>query len=116
MVTGVTPDYRPLPCARARERDPYSGVTRVTRVTTPISELSVPRERASEKAVRLLSAGKVTVERADANRALVVVQGDHDRYRVELDQARTSCPCPAWGRCSDERAAWLAARREEAKA
>jgi hypothetical protein len=72
------------------------------------------RERLPEKATRLLAAGRVVVERADERGALVVVTGDHDNYRVEVDRAGTSCPCPAWGRRSHERAAWLVARRDEA--
>ena len=72
------------------------------------------RERLPEKAARLLAAGRVVVERADELGAMVVVEGDHDRYRVEVDQAGASCPCPAWGACSHGRAAWLIARREAA--
>lgn len=74
----------------------------------------MPRERASEKVGRLLVSGAVVVERANADRALVVVTGDHDNYRLAVDSAGTSCPCPAWRRCSHERAAWLVARRDKA--
>jgi hypothetical protein len=70
------------------------------------------RECLPEKAARLLTAGRVVVERADERTALVVVEGDHDRYPVAVDEEGTSCPCAAWGRCSHERAAWLVARRE----
>ena len=73
------------------------------------------RERLPEKAVRLLATGRVVVERASRERAVVVVQGDHGRYGVTLDRGGASCSCPAWtARCSHARAALLVARRREA--
>src|SRR5918995_3320685 len=63
----------------------------------PNSEASVARERASEKAGRLLASGAVVVERADARRALVVVEGDHGSYKVGVDREGRIVPARRGG-------------------
>jgi uncharacterized Zn finger protein len=72
------------------------------------------RERNGAKAHRLLTTGCVRVERADERTALVEVEGDHGRYRVEVDDTAALCTCPSWGICSHGLAALLVARRRPA--
>jgi uncharacterized Zn finger protein len=60
----------------------------------------VSRETVSEKASRLLTEGRVHVQRADGTRIAATVQGDHGRYVIVLDGERWACSCPSFRACS----------------
>jgi uncharacterized Zn finger protein len=49
----------------------------------------------SEKAIRLLVAGRVRVLTADAHSLTATVVGDHGEYEVEVRGRETTCSCPA---------------------
>lgn len=53
------------------------------------------RETITEKAVRLLAAGKVTVVRVQGATIDATVDGDHDQYDVRRRRGGWDCSCPA---------------------
>ncbi len=65
----------------------------------------MPREKAADKAVRLLRDGNVRISRVSDDEVLAWVTGDHDVYRVTRAEGRWYCDCPAMGPCSHAMAA-----------
>jgi uncharacterized Zn finger protein len=63
------------------------------------------RERAPEKAVRLLRDGKVRIVEVRPDLVKAVVVGDHGIYSVHRFEGRWYCDCPALGPCSHAMAA-----------
>lgn len=53
------------------------------------------RESITEKAVRLLAAGKVTITRVQGNTIDATVTGDNDTYTVRRRRGGWTCTCPA---------------------
>jgi uncharacterized Zn finger protein len=64
-------------------------------------------EDVTEKARRLLATDCVLVMSADESRVVARVRGDSGIHDVEWDHGTWSCTCPAWGRCSHQRAVAL---------
>lgn len=62
------------------------------------------RERAPEKAGRLLATRRVHIVRVDGADVDAVVQGDTGTYVVERRLGRFACSCPSPGPCSHGRA------------
>lgn len=116
--TGALSLTMPRPAARPSSdppspSDPQGGVNSAA---TPSHERPrAARETTDQKAARLLTEGRVTVERADDDTGLLLagVVGDHGRHRViRQPTGRWSCNCEAgsYGRdCSHVAAVQLVA-------
>jgi hypothetical protein len=62
------------------------------------------RERAPEKANRLLASRRVHIVRVLGEDVDAIVEGDHGTHVVGRRHGRFVCSCPAWGPCSHGRA------------
>lgn len=58
------------------------------------------RENAEEKAVRLLTTGRVTITGASHRFVAGVVRGDHGTYWCGYDRGSWHCECPCLTGCS----------------
>ena len=93
---------------RSTDRYPVSPPLGVTVRDTVADTVTVSRrERAPEKAARLLVSGSVRVLYAHGREVRVLVQGDHDTYIVEHLAGRWLCSCPSYRACSHRIAAEL---------
>jgi hypothetical protein len=78
-----------------------------------VSTLRQRRESTDDKAVRLITTGKLTIIRMDENFVFAHCHGDSDTYVLVYEGGHWHCSCKARTDCSHLRALWLVTVRHK---